>query len=677
MVWLGIGLSGLALLLALSIESALGAVVPMAMSAVALGSLALVQSLFLRRAVLKRLIAAVAMVAIGVALYQQYGRISCTDTGFANGAVRLSGTVCSPRFAEAAPAVLFVHGSGRVTRHENLFFARFLSRRGFTTLAYDKRGAGESSGDTYDTDYSGYADDAAAGIAALRQRSDVDSDRIFVMGFSEAEWVAMQLPEKAGPLRGMVLVGASGLSPLQQVNEEMALRLARAGHAEDDVQRAIHSNERYHAYLRGKLDAATVEDELRQVSSEPWFSDAQDLHAEVYPREEFAWWRGVMDFEPAPFWRDLDVPVLLLKGADDQHSDARKSVERITQMVAAGGDMADLDVRVFPDADHMLLVWPLGKQVPPPAFAEGYLQGVNDWLREQSQVGEIPSRSLPARAVLTVQSGVGADGRPTPEWLSAVSVFNNQVALDALAGAQKLWSEEELAWARLIEERLATWTTLQSELLMPFGAIETPDTVAIVLGNQGGQDAFVPGDSVIGFDLSRLLAIYGAAAAPGNSDRIDRFFAHEYTHIAHNAWRRHKGLQLATPLKQALWACLTEGLGNYRSLSSRWRDDQRRLTPHAVGTLQRLQPEFTARIAALAHASDSEADALMQGLSTGPFEQKWGALTVALWLARETQQDGDTALRYWVEQGPGGVLELALKYLPAEQAARLPSTPPI
>lgn len=196
--------------------------------------------------------------------------------------------------------------------------------------------------------------------------------------------------------------------------------------------------------------------------------------------------------------------------------------------------------------------------------------------------------------------------------------------------------------------------------------------MTILLGNQGGNDAFVAGDDVIGFDLSRLLALYGVASAPGNSDRIDRFFAHEYTHIAHKAWRRNAGLLLTTPLEQALWACLTEGLGNYRSLSSRWRDDQRRLTPHAVETLERLQPEFTVRIAALAHATGSEADALMEGLSMGPFEQKWGALTVALWLAREAQ-DGDAALRYWVERGLPGVLELARKHLPAEPAARLPS----
>jgi hypothetical protein len=284
--------------------------------------------------------------------------------------------------------------------------------------------------------------------------------------------------------------------------------------------------------------------------------------------------------------------------------------------------------------------------------------------------------TLLARPALNVEPGVEPGGWPSPAWLSAVRAFNDEVALEALAGVRKPWSEQESAWARLIASRSAEWAARQGELQVPFGDVEVPDAVTIVLGNQGGNDAFVAGDNVIGFDLSRLLAVYGPASAPGNSDRIDRFLAHEYTHILHKAWRRNAGLLLTTPLEHALWGCLTEGLGNYRSLSARWRDDQRRLTPLAMQTLERLQPEFTTRIAALEHATGGEAETLMAGLSMGPFEQKWGALPVALWLAREAQE-GDAALHYWVEQGPRGVLELARKHLPADLAARLPSPPPM
>jgi len=84
-----------------------------------------------------------------------------------------------------------------------------------------------------------------------------------------------------------------------------------------------------------------------------------------------------------------------------------------------------------------------------------------------------------------------------------------------------------------------------------------------------------------------------------------------------------------------------------------------------------LQPIFVERLAALEHATEAEAAKLMEGLSSGPFEKKWGALTTALWLAQEARGD-DRHLRKWVEAGPFGVVELAQKYLPAQLKTQAP-----
>ena len=130
-----------------------------------------------------------------------------------------------------------------------------------------------------------------------------------------------------------------------------------------------------------------------------------------------------------------------------------------------------------------------------------------------------------------------------------------------------------------------------------------------------------------------------------------------------------------TPLERALWACLAEGLGNYRSLSPRWFEAGGGLSEHARDVLGRLEPIFVERLAALASATDANSDGLMQGLSMGPFEEKWGALPVALWLASETAEDPG-ALAAWIERGSRGVLVLARRHLPADLAARLPTLSP-
>lgn len=277
----------------------------------------------------------------------------------------------------------------------------------------------------------------------------------------------------------------------------------------------------------------------------------------------------------------------------------------------------------------------------------------------------------PATPVLVVKLGYTDDGAITSAWQDAIRARHDAQSLAALLAGKKKPAPEEARWVDLIQQKAAKWPAMIDSLRIPFNEISPPDTVTILLGHQGGEDAFVSGATTICFEVSKLNALYGAASDPANSERIDRFFAHEFTHLLHKAWRQKHGLRLNSPLDFALWECLTEGLGNYRSLSSKWRQSDGALTTHAEVVLARLQPVFVQRLAALQHADHEQVAALLQGLSSGPFEQKWGALTVALWLARETAGD-DTRLQPWVEAGPLGVLVLARKYLPTDLQDDLP-----
>jgi len=220
-----------------------------------------------------------------------------------------------------------------------------------------------------------------------------------------------------------------------------------------------------------------------------------------------------------------------------------------------------------------------------------------------------------------------------------------------------------MEWADLVRRKASTWATWTDSLMIPFGDVALPDTVLILLGTIGGEDAFTPSNSEIAFDLSRLYDIYGPATDVENENRIDRFYAHEVTHLLHKAWQTDHVVTLQSPLDVALWDCLVEGLGNYRSLSAKWVSGDGELTEHAHATLDRLQPILVERLVALSTSTDEQAAPLMQGLSSGPFADKWGALTTALWLAQEAAGD-PVALQPWVEAGPAGILELARTHLP-------------
>ena len=108
----------------------------------------------------------------------------------------LTGLLQVPATPGKHPVVVFIHGSGKGTRteYQNLF-TQFLEN-GFAIFSYDKRGVNESTGS-----YNGVgpknspmmipllASDAFEAIEMLKKRSEIDPNKIILMGGSQAGWI--------------------------------------------------------------------------------------------------------------------------------------------------------------------------------------------------------------------------------------------------------------------------------------------------------------------------------------------------------------------------------------------------------------------------------------------------------------------------------------------------------
>lgn len=275
-------------------------------------------------------------------------------------------------------------------------------------------------------------------------------------------------------------------------------------------------------------------------------------------------------------------------------------------------------------------------------------------------------------ATRTIDVVVAVDdrGAPDPLWLELLRRRLPEAEVAAAAAAIRPLAPEERAWAELAAERVATWRTRLPELVALFEPVEPPVTIRLVLGNRGGEDAFTHDPTTVGFDLSRLAALYGDAASEENRDRIDRLFLHEFTHLLQKAWLPSHPQPQTTPFELAELEIWTEGLGNYVSMSRRWRAHGGEASPAARSALERLEPRLVERLVALACAPPERAQRLTADLSNGPFAEKWGALTAALWLEREASVDPAT-LRRFVQGGVAEVRELARRNLSPESFVRL------
>jgi hypothetical protein len=94
-----------------------------------------------------------------------------------NGDVRLSGTLVMPHASGPVPLIVFVHGAGPETRVASLFLADYFAKRGIAAFAYDKRGAGESTGDWKHASFETLAGDVEAVVKFLEHVSKMPPER--------------------------------------------------------------------------------------------------------------------------------------------------------------------------------------------------------------------------------------------------------------------------------------------------------------------------------------------------------------------------------------------------------------------------------------------------------------------------------------------------------------------
>lgn len=259
--------------------------------------------------------------------------------------VAFEGTLYRPRTRSATrrPALLVLHGSGPMARHAYHFAARRFAERGFVVLNVDKRGVGGSGG-TYHGDDLGAgvieqrAVDARAALAFLAQRTDVDTSRLGVFAISQGGWITPLLLSSDTPARFAVNFSGAAVSSSEE----------------------------------GRWSDWAGEE-----------GDHFGLRPPPVPLEELD--RRMADvppggFDPRTSLRGMRWPSLWLHGEWDASLPTMASVRVLDSVRVAG---VPVTVRVFPEANHALMIvrGPNGSRLA--SFAPGVWDTVFAWLERQ------------------------------------------------------------------------------------------------------------------------------------------------------------------------------------------------------------------------------------------------------------------------------------------------------
>ncbi len=187
-------------------------------------------------------------------------------------------------------------------------YALEMARKGFAALAFDHRGFGGSQGGPRQCEWpERKIRDCAAALDFLQCRSEIDFERIFILGLGAGAAYALCAAAGDARIKGLALVApwlhqADALARIYGGEEQLA-RLLRSGH---EAQRAYEAGEetaRVPAAENLTVNAAMAEEFawLRHEAIETW-DETLDLQS----------WARWLEFDPLIPARQVAAPALLI-----------------------------------------------------------------------------------------------------------------------------------------------------------------------------------------------------------------------------------------------------------------------------------------------------------------------------------------------------------------------------
>ncbi len=303
------------------------------------------------------------------------------QVSFRNGDVALVGTLLLP--AEGlAPAIVYLHGSGPMTRAGFRPYAEAFAKLGVASLFFDKRGAGRSGGSWVTSSLDDLAGDALAAVEHLKTESRVDPARIGFWAISQGGWIAPVAAARAKDVAFMIVVSGGGATPRESELYSYGQNFEAAGMTASQRAEGFGLVERYFEYLgsgEGRPDLKARLDALNARSEQPLNPLARQLVRILPSLENRGNWSWVANYDPAPDIATLTCPVLLLFGDRDRDQPTELAVARWTEgLREAGNDRVTL--MIFPGAAHGIRMQQGHDAHHRAPFADGYWEVQLGWL---------------------------------------------------------------------------------------------------------------------------------------------------------------------------------------------------------------------------------------------------------------------------------------------------------
>jgi dipeptidyl aminopeptidase/acylaminoacyl peptidase len=229
--------------------------------------------------------------------------VNIPSTGFNLGATLTRPASAAP--ATRLPAVILLSGAGVDDRDGVVAgvpmigqIAGALASAGFLTVRYDKRGYGQSGGRAESATLADHADDVIAVFRWLGNRTDIDRDRIAVIGHNEGAWTALLVAARERRIAGVATLAAPSTTGAERVLEQQRHVLEQMNLPPAELVSRIDLQTRINAAVMSGRGWEGIPPETRKQADTPWF-------------------QSLLLFDPARVIKDVRQPFLIVHGELD------------------------------------------------------------------------------------------------------------------------------------------------------------------------------------------------------------------------------------------------------------------------------------------------------------------------------------------------------------------------
>jgi alpha-beta hydrolase superfamily lysophospholipase len=268
-----------------------------------------------------------------------------------NGEVTLAGDLIRP---EKKPngVIVFVHGSGDGPRRAYDTWTNFFLSRGWAVVVFDKRGSGKSTGDWHVADFVALAGDVRAVLKWTREQRQLAGLKIALWGASQAGWIIPQLA--AADAVDFAIIQAGAVTPADEfISHTLESELRAYGFPPEEIAKAQRYYQLDVEVSRGRQPFAAIEKAYAEASAAgaEWLLKPPDpLHA---PDRRFM--AVIAGFDPAPYWRKVRIPLLILFGGKDHIVPVGPNRSRLEALLAKAGN-TQAQIVVLENDNHLAML---------------------------------------------------------------------------------------------------------------------------------------------------------------------------------------------------------------------------------------------------------------------------------------------------------------------------------